>query len=81
MSDEWLLTVKQELGIESDIMDANALLMLARDVARGAERKAAPLTTFLVGYAAGSGGLDRAATKELAEHIRAMCPPPAESED
>jgi|GEM_PF-3081836 len=81
MSEDWLSQVQQELGIDSDVMDANALLMLARDVARGAERKAAPLTTFLVGYAAGTGGLGREATKELAEHIRAMCPPPVESAD
>ena len=81
MSDDWLTQVKKELGIESEVLDANALLLLARDVARGAERKAAPLTTFLVGYAAGSSGLDREATKELAEHIRAMCPPPQEADD
>ena len=80
MSDDWLSQVKQELGIESEVMDANALLMLARRRARRGTQ-GGPLTTFLVGYAAGSGGLDREATKELAEHIRAMCPPPQESDD
>ena len=81
MADDWLTTVQRELGIDGDVLDTNALLMLARDVARGTERKAAPLTTFLVGYAAGSSGLGKEETKQLAEHIRAMCPPAMESSD
>ncbi|GAA4676829.1 NTP transferase domain-containing protein [Streptomyces youssoufiensis] len=50
--DEWIDTVKAELGIDLDV-DAAALLDLARDAAHGVARPAAPLTTFLVGYAAG----------------------------
>ncbi|QES42718.1 molybdenum cofactor guanylyltransferase [Streptomyces venezuelae] len=49
--DEWISAVKDELGIELDV-DTGALLDLARDAAHGVARPAAPLTTFLVGYAA-----------------------------
>ncbi|WP_329590919.1 molybdenum cofactor guanylyltransferase [Streptomyces sp. NBC_01362] len=49
--DEWITAVKNELGIELDV-DTGVLLDLARDAAHGVARPAAPLTTFLVGYAA-----------------------------
>ncbi|MFF9122546.1 NTP transferase domain-containing protein [Streptomyces sp. NPDC014889] len=52
--DEWISAVKDELGIELDV-DIRALLDLARDAAHGVDRPAAPLTTFLVGYAAAQG--------------------------
>ncbi|GAT84287.1 molybdopterin-guanine dinucleotide biosynthesis protein [Streptomyces sp. F-3] len=49
--DEWISAVKDELGIDLDV-DVRALLDLAREAAHGVDRPAAPLTTFLVGYAA-----------------------------
>ncbi|MBT2404063.1 MULTISPECIES: NTP transferase domain-containing protein [unclassified Streptomyces] len=49
--DEWITAVKSELGIDLAV-DTKALLDLARDAAHGVARPAAPLTTFLVGYAA-----------------------------
>ncbi|MEU7636986.1 NTP transferase domain-containing protein [Streptomyces sp. NPDC039016] len=55
--DEWITAVKAELGIDLDV-DTAALLDLARDAAHGVARPAAPLTTFLVGYAAGRQGRD-----------------------
>ncbi|MBZ4020742.1 NTP transferase domain-containing protein [Streptomyces purpurogeneiscleroticus] len=55
--DEWITAVKAELGIELDV-DTADLLDLARDAAHGVARPAAPLTTFLVGYAAAQQGLD-----------------------
>ncbi|MGK5632186.1 NTP transferase domain-containing protein [Streptomyces sp. URMC 123] len=55
--DEWIAAVKAELAIDVDV-DAAALLDLARDAAHGVTRPAAPLTTFLVGYAAGRAGGD-----------------------
>ncbi|MFF0446179.1 NTP transferase domain-containing protein [Streptomyces sp. NPDC004609] len=51
--DEWITAVKDELGVELDV-DTKTLLDLARDAAHGVARPAAPLTTFLVGYAAAS---------------------------
>ncbi|MFF4496293.1 NTP transferase domain-containing protein [Streptomyces sp. NPDC001546] len=49
--DQWINAAKTELGIEIDV-DTKTLLDLARDAAHGVARPAAPLTTFLVGYAA-----------------------------
>ncbi|MFI6285753.1 NTP transferase domain-containing protein [Streptomyces sp. NPDC051018] len=51
--DEWITAVKDELGVDLDV-DTKTLLDLARDAAHGVARPAAPLTTFLVGYAAAS---------------------------
>ncbi|MFR9673015.1 NTP transferase domain-containing protein [Streptomyces sp. TR02-1] len=53
--DEWTAALKAELGIELDV-DTVALLDLARDAAHQVARPAAPLTTFLVGYAAAARG-------------------------
>jgi molybdopterin-guanine dinucleotide biosynthesis protein A len=53
--DEWISAVKDELGIDLDV-DTGVLLDLARDAAHGVARPAAPLTTFLVGYAAALAG-------------------------
>lgn len=55
MVDEWIAAVKTELGIDLDV-DTAVLLDLARDAAHGVARPAAPLTTFLVGYAAAQAG-------------------------
>ncbi|MDT0455800.1 DUF6457 domain-containing protein [Streptomyces sp. DSM 41527] len=66
--DEWITAVKAELGIELDV-DTAALLDLARDAAHGVARPAAPLTTFLIGYAAGRQGRD---VKELTERATAL---------
>lgn len=64
--EEWITTVKNELGIELDV-DIHALLDLARDAAHGVDRPAAPLTTFLVGYAAAQAG---GSPRDVAEAAR-----------
>ncbi|KUL35980.1 molybdopterin-guanine dinucleotide biosynthesis protein [Streptomyces sp. NRRL F-4489] len=66
--DEWITAVKAELGIDLDV-DTAALLDLARDAAHGVARPAAPLTTFLVGYAAARQGGDVA---ELSRRAAAL---------
>ncbi|MFF2021813.1 NTP transferase domain-containing protein [Streptomyces sp. NPDC058171] len=53
--DEWMTAVKDELRLDLDV-DTALLLDLARDAAHGVARPAAPLTTFLVGYAAARAG-------------------------
>ncbi|MEU1307491.1 NTP transferase domain-containing protein [Streptomyces cinnamoneus] len=63
--DEWISAVKAELGIELDV-DRVGLLDLARDAAHGVARPAAPLTTFLVGYAAAQRGGGPEAVAEAA---------------
>ncbi|MFF3847315.1 NTP transferase domain-containing protein [Streptomyces sp. NPDC002328] len=63
--DEWISAVKDELGIDLDV-DTGGLLDLARDAAHGVARPAAPLTTFLVGYAAARAGGGPEAVAEAA---------------
>ncbi|MEU9731017.1 NTP transferase domain-containing protein [Streptomyces sp. NPDC048002] len=63
--DEWISAAKDELGIDLDV-DIKVLLDLARDAAHGVARPAAPLTTFLVGYAAARAGGGPEAVAEAA---------------
>lgn len=63
--DEWIAAAKADLGIDLDV-DTATLLDLARDAAHGVARPAAPLTTFLVGYAAGRAGGGPQAVAEAA---------------
>ncbi|MCX2968055.1 MULTISPECIES: NTP transferase domain-containing protein [Streptomyces] len=53
--EEWTAAVNAELNLDLDV-DVQAVLDLARDAAHGVARPAAPLTTFLVGYAAARAG-------------------------
>ncbi|MGW7254666.1 NTP transferase domain-containing protein [Streptomyces sp. NPDC054834] len=69
--DEWITAVKDELGIELDV-DTGVLLDLARDAAHGVARPAAPLTTFLVGYAAAQGKGGPEAVAEAARKAAAL---------
>lgn len=52
MTERWLDVVGTELGVEVSFDEA-ALLGTAREVAHRVERKATPLTTFLIGVAIG----------------------------
>lgn len=55
--DEWAAALWVELGLPGDIpAEINLVLDLARDAAHGVARPAAPVTTFLVGYAAALAG-------------------------
>ncbi|GGR82605.1 hypothetical protein GCM10010252_21620 [Streptomyces aureoverticillatus] len=67
--DEWITAVKDELGIELDV-DTGILLDLARDAAHGVARPAAPLTTFLVGYAAARASAGGGGAQAVAEAAR-----------
>jgi hypothetical protein len=49
----WLAALESELGLPAGVVDVSAVLDLARDAAHGVARPAAPLTTYVVGYAAG----------------------------
>ncbi|TQK97784.1 molybdopterin-guanine dinucleotide biosynthesis protein A [Streptomyces puniciscabiei] len=69
--DEWISAVKAELGIDLDV-DTGVLLDLARDAAHGVARPAAPLTTFLVGYAAAQGKGGPEAVAEAARKAAAL---------
>jgi Domain of unknown function (DUF6457) len=52
---EWTAAVCADLGLDPASADARIVLDLARDVAHGVARPAAPLTAYLVGVAVGRG--------------------------
>ena len=49
----WAADLAAALGVSELEIDRTLVLDVARDAAHGVARPAAPLTTFLVGYAAG----------------------------
>jgi hypothetical protein len=53
--DQWLQAACAELGLDPAAVDVRAVLDLARDVARGVDRPAAPVTAYLLGVAVGRG--------------------------
>lgn len=63
----WVSTAAQALGIDDEV-DSQTVLDVARDVAHGVERPAAPLTTYLLGVAVGRG----ADPAEAAATIRSL---------
>jgi hypothetical protein len=64
--DDWATAVAMELGLTATI-DRSLVLDLARDVAHGVARPAAPLTTYLVGVAVGAGADPRDAARRIAD--------------
>lgn len=58
--DAWVTALSEELELDPVDVDVQLLLDVARDAAHSVTRPAAPLTTFLVGYAAGRGGMTTA---------------------
>jgi hypothetical protein len=63
--DEWTRTVCTRLGLEE--VDRDLVLDLARDVAHGVARPAAPLSTYLLGVAVGRGADPRTAAATITE--------------
>ena len=55
--EQWLVDAKAELGIDIEV-DVDELLDMTKVVAHNVARPAAPLTAFLVGYAAAQAGGD-----------------------
>jgi hypothetical protein len=53
--DEWTELVCFEFGLPSGSVDARLVLGMARDVAHGVDRPAAPLTAYLLGLAVAGG--------------------------
>jgi hypothetical protein len=69
--DEWITAAKAELGIDLDV-DVRGLLDMTKEVAHGVARPAAPLTSFLVGYAAARAGGGPEAVAEANRVITAL---------
>jgi hypothetical protein len=70
--DAWVAGLAAELGLDLKNVDVPALLDVARDAAHSVVRPAAPLATFLVGYAAGqraAAGDDITAECETASEL------------
>lgn len=74
----WVAELAEALEVDAAALDRDLVLDVARDAAHGVARPAAPLTTFLVGYAAGLRGgtaddvaAAAAAAQRLAAHRQA----------
>jgi hypothetical protein len=65
--DDWADAVVAELGLPAGV-DVKSVLDLARDVAHGVDRPAAPLTSWLAGMAV-AGGAD---VDDVAARIRRL---------
>ncbi|MFI7589290.1 DUF6457 domain-containing protein [Spongisporangium articulatum] len=73
--DDWVATVAAATGLEEAAVDVRAVLDLARDVAHGVARPAAPLTAYMAGYLLGSRGATSAAEREAVfAQLRALIP-------
>lgn len=65
--EDWVNELCEALGVPADTVDVPALLDLARDAAHHVERPAAPITTYIVGLAAGRAGADASTVADLTE--------------
>jgi len=78
---DWNLAACEALGLDPAQLEAHQSLVLdlARDVARGVVRPAAPLSTYLLGLAVGRGADPAQAAAALTELARDW-PSPAPAE-
>jgi hypothetical protein len=68
---DWIDEVSDVLDIEAEL-DEGLVLDLARVAAHSVVRPAAPITTYLLGYAAGSTGADPEAVERLAAQVQRL---------
>jgi len=54
--DEWALALRQRFGLAAEDLPIALILDLARDVANGVARPAAPFSAFVAGLVAGRSG-------------------------
>jgi hypothetical protein len=71
--DDWVAAVAAELGLEGLEVDVDQVLDLAADAAHAVVRPAAPLTTFVAGYAAGVAGGKPDDVREAVDAASALC--------
>lgn len=79
--DDWTERLAGELGVDAGAADVEMLLAVARDAAHNVARPAAPLTTFLVGLAAGRDGGGPEAVRraaDIAQRLAAAEQPPSD---
>ncbi len=70
--DAWIAELSAALGVDVASVPRELLLDLARDAAHGVARPAAPVTTFLVGLAAGMRGGSLEQVRAAAALARAL---------
>jgi hypothetical protein len=70
--DDWVAELCAALDVSPESVDVPALLDLAKDAAHQVERPAAPVTTYIVGLAAGRAGADHAAIADLTRRAVAL---------
>ncbi|MBE1491602.1 DUF6457 domain-containing protein [Plantactinospora soyae] len=68
--DDWTRQAIDELGLDPAVLDQRLILDVARDVAHGVTRPAAPLGTFLLGVLVGRGATLAEAADELTRLAR-----------
>lgn len=64
--EEWTAHILRELDLDAALVEVDTVLDVARDVAHGVARPAAPLTTYLLGVAVGRGADPSSAARQLA---------------
>jgi len=68
--DEWTERVCAALGVPVGEVDQRLVLDVARDVAHGVTRPAAPVTAYLLGMAVGRGAAPADAARTIADALR-----------
>ena len=71
--DEWVAAMAAELGLDELDVDVQQVLDLAGDAAHAVTRLAAPLTTFIAGYAAGRAGGKADDVRDAIDASSALC--------
>jgi hypothetical protein len=74
--ENWTATVCEALNLDPASVDQALLLDLTKDVAHGVARPAAPLTSFLVGLAAGRAGGSGEDVRKAVATVAALIPEP-----
>ncbi|WP_026550330.1 DUF6457 domain-containing protein [Arthrobacter sp. Br18] len=80
---EWCARLLEAYELEDSTVDIDAVLALAGKAAHGVVRPAAPLTTFIAGYAAGLAVGSGQASEDVAMRSAigladSQCPPPGQ---
>lgn len=70
--DDWADALREEFGLGPDDIPVGAVLDLARDVATGVARPAAPLSAFVAGLVAGRAGGSPEQSRAAMDAISAM---------
>ena len=68
---DWIDELCDVLDLETEV-DEGLILDLARDVAHNVERKATPISTYLLGYAAGLSGARPEQIEQMAARTQAL---------